>query len=115
MTDTERDPFAPMEPDPDADPGIPGSGWTASQFAVIASTNRDGYLGLGDNEYGHPTAVHRCPTCHRPFAISPPQPTGVIVGCEMPDCPTYNPQRDVMRLVREGRATLHREGEESGS
>jgi len=76
--------------------------WTQEQLDLLLAGRR-GYLGVADNLYGVATAVFRCVTCGRPFTIVPIGPAAELdTGCGDHDCASYDPARDVFRIVQDG-------------
>lgn len=80
------------------------SEWHQSAVDVLMEAGlRRGYLGLAENEYGTTVSVHRCTACGEPFTNCPvvsSHPGNDL--CNQPECPEYDPDRDVEELMKRG-------------
>ena len=59
---------------------------------------------LSTNEYGTPVSVHVCATCGAPFTVCPAiaeEEAHAWEDCLAPNCPSYDPERDVDKLFEE--------------
>lgn len=66
-------------------------------------------IGEGVNEYGTPISFHICDTCGAEFEICRAIPDGKPgwENCLGPDCPSYDPERDVDKMLENGEIILY--------
>lgn len=66
------------------------------------------HLGYTTNEYGTRVSQHRCDACGSEFTVCPaafPEAVGWN-NCLAPTCPSYDPNRDVDKVLDEGKAEI---------
>lgn len=62
-------------------------------------------LGYSKNEHGTKISLHKCDVCGNEFSLCPAQEGDDTCGFK--ECASYDPNRDVGKLLREG-ATLEK-------
>jgi len=62
-------------------------------------------IGNGLNKFGTPISIHICEFCGVEFTVCPavpPEKEDQWLGCLAPSCSSYDPSRDVDKMIDEG-------------
>ena len=63
-------------------------------------------IGQSTNEHGTPVAEYQCESCGQTFTVCPAPAANeddAWSGCQMEECESYDPARDLDKAIEEGR------------